>query len=151
MIEKMHKLLEKFKKDGELCLPCVVGAAIVVLVALFAITMIVGSGPAPEEAPEDLTQEDVDAIVQHGQILLTERLNAGDDLSSGPCLDNAETYENWVIDIAHDPREAVDDEPENQCAAYRSGRAEHFVELSTSGDIIRISPDVRGTTTGSNE
>ena len=139
MIEKMHTLLEKFKKDGELCMPCVIGAVVIVVVAIWAIMLIVGSNGGSGEEATELTQEDIDAIVQHGQVLLTEKINAGEDISNGPCLDNAETYENWVIDIAHDPREPVDDEPENQCSAYRNGSAEHFVELSTFGDIIRIS------------
>jgi hypothetical protein len=51
----------------------------------------------------------------------------GEDLSSGPCLGTI--MANWVADVAHDPRQAVDDRPENQCEAYRSGEAEHFVEL----------------------
>lgn len=142
MMNDVKKLLRRFRKPetGELCMPCVGGAVVVVLVAIWAIALIVGSGGrgSGEEVAE-LTQKDIDAIVQHGQVALTEKINAGEDISNGPCLDNAETYENWVIDIAHDPREPVDDEPGNQCSAYRSGKAEHFVELSTFGDIIQIS------------
>ena len=40
-------------------------------------------------------------------------------------------------DVAHDPRQAVDDDPANQCAAYRSGEAHHFVELDPDGRFIR--------------
>jgi len=43
----------------------------------------------------------------------------------------------WVADVAHDPREDVDDEPANQCAEYRSGEANHFVELDPDGNFIR--------------
>ncbi|MGH3031972.1 MAG: hypothetical protein ACRDNE_14655, partial [Gaiellaceae bacterium] len=57
------------------------------------------------------------------------------DFSRGPCL--GVVLEGWVADVAHDPREDVDDEPENQCAAYRSGEAEHFVELDPDGNLIR--------------
>jgi hypothetical protein len=42
-----------------------------------------------------------------------------------------------VADIAHDPRQAIDDAPENQCQRYRSGEAHHFVELAPDGQLIR--------------
>ena len=59
----------------------------------------------------------------------------GEDLSSGPCLGTI--LPNWVADVAHDPRQDVDDRPEDQCEAYRSGEAEHFVELDPDGNVIR--------------
>jgi hypothetical protein len=43
----------------------------------------------------------------------------------------------WVVDVAHDPRQAVDDDPANQCEAYREGEADHFVELDPQGRLIR--------------
>ncbi|HET9214187.1 MAG TPA: hypothetical protein VFN93_05495 [Gaiellaceae bacterium] len=57
------------------------------------------------------------------------------DFAAGPCL--GVVVEGWVADVAHDPREAVDDRPENQCEAYRSGEADHFVELDPAGQVIR--------------
>jgi hypothetical protein len=42
-----------------------------------------------------------------------------------------------VTDVAHDPRQPVDDEPENQCEAYRSGDAGHYVELDPQGRYIQ--------------
>jgi hypothetical protein len=67
-----------------------------------------------------------------------ERL-AGTDFSRGPCLANPLPSPNadWVADVAHDPRRDVDDDPANQCSAYREGRAEHFVELDPDGRLIR--------------
>jgi hypothetical protein len=59
----------------------------------------------------------------------------GVDLTAGPCL--GVVVENWVADIAHDPRREADDRPENQCEEYRSGEAEHFVELDPEGNLIR--------------
>jgi hypothetical protein len=59
----------------------------------------------------------------------------GVDFSRGPCL--GVVLEGWVADVAHDPRQDVDDEPANQCEAYRSGVAGHFVELDPAGDLIR--------------
>ena len=59
----------------------------------------------------------------------------GVDLSRGPCL--GVIKEDWVADVAHDPRQDVDDDPTNQCDAYRSGEASHFVELDLRGELIR--------------
>jgi hypothetical protein len=42
-----------------------------------------------------------------------------------------------VADIAHEPRQPVDDEPANQCARFRNGEAHHFVELDPDGALIR--------------
>jgi hypothetical protein len=65
-----------------------------------------------------------------------ERAQArGVDMSRGPCLGVIKP--GWVADVAHDPRRDVDDEPENQCAAYREGEADHFVELDPEGNFIR--------------
>ena len=36
-----------------------------------------------------------------------------------------------------DMRQDVDDEPENECEAFRSGEADHFVELDPEGEFIR--------------
>ena len=59
----------------------------------------------------------------------------GVDMSQGPCL--GVVAPDWVADVAHDPRQDVDDDPANQCAAYRNGTADHFVELDPNGELIR--------------
>jgi hypothetical protein len=64
-----------------------------------------------------------------------EAVAEGRDLADGPCL--GVVLEDWVADVAHDPRQEVDDHPENQCEAYRSGEAGHFVELDPEGELIR--------------
>jgi hypothetical protein len=58
------------------------------------------------------------------------------DMSTGPCLSN-KIIEDWVFDIAHNPRQEIDNEPENQCSAYREGKAHHFVEFDPEGNLIR--------------
>jgi hypothetical protein len=58
------------------------------------------------------------------------------DLSAGPCLSNS-VIPDWVADIAHSPRQDVDNLPANQCSAYRDGTAHHFVELDPAGNLIR--------------
>jgi hypothetical protein len=63
----------------------------------------------------------------------------GTDLSSGPCIaDPLPILDgDWVADVAHDPRQEVDDDPANQCKSYRDGDADHFVELDPDGNLIR--------------
>ncbi len=66
----------------------------------------------------------------------------GIDLSTGPCL--SDTYltgwevNDWVCDVAHLPRQPVDNLPQNQCKAFREGRAHHFVEVDENCNVIRV-------------
>jgi hypothetical protein len=60
------------------------------------------------------------------------------DLSSGPCLsESLPGISDWAVDIAHDPRRPVDDQPGNQCRSVRAGDTDHFVELAPDGQLIR--------------
>jgi len=63
------------------------------------------------------------------------------DLSNrSPCLSDGNPEWNvsdWVCDVAHSPRQAIDDLPENQCLAFREGRSHHFVEVSPYCEFIR--------------
>jgi hypothetical protein len=62
----------------------------------------------------------------------------GTNLDRGPCIDEQlPELPDWVADIAHEPRQPVDDQPANQCQRFRDGEAHHFVELSPSGHLIR--------------
>ncbi|MAF13608.1 MAG: hypothetical protein CMI53_01815 [Parcubacteria group bacterium] len=54
-----------------------------------------------------------------------------------PCLSN-EIMPDWVCDIAHNPRTEVDDDPKNQCSAFRDGTAHHFVELDGNCSTIEV-------------
>lgn len=56
----------------------------------------------------------------------------------GPCLSDRGNWSirDWVCDVAHSPRTAVDNERANQCRAW--GRtANHFVEVNESCTYIR--------------
>jgi hypothetical protein len=60
------------------------------------------------------------------------------DLSAGPCLsESLPGLSDWAVDIAHDPRQPVDDQPANQCQSFRDGQTHHFVELTPDGQLIR--------------
>jgi len=58
------------------------------------------------------------------------------NLSNGPCLSN-EIIPDWVCDVAHSPRQTVDNYPENQCSAFREGKARHFVEVNPKCNFIK--------------
>ena len=68
--------------------------------------------------------------------LCQKQLQSNRNLSKGPCLSNNITP-NWVCDVAHNPRAAVDNDPNNQCRSFRKGLAHHFVEVDTHCKLIR--------------
>ncbi len=58
------------------------------------------------------------------------------DFSNGPCIDDS-IAPDWVCDMAHGPRQPVDDDPANQCPSFGK-TAHHFVEVTENCRIIRI-------------
>jgi hypothetical protein len=77
-----------------------------------------------------------DEAVRKAKELFAQKQREGMDFSSGPCL-SEEIIPDWCVDVAHDPRQPVDDEPANQCRSYGDGRVHHFVELDPNGNVIR--------------
>ncbi|MDO8618863.1 MAG: hypothetical protein Q7R49_02835 [Candidatus Daviesbacteria bacterium] len=80
---------------------------------------------------------ELDTVVNQAKHAYNLRKVAGADLSTGPCLSN-DLLPDWVADLVHNPRQAIDDFAQNQCSAYLEGRATHFVELDLSGNVARI-------------
>jgi hypothetical protein len=80
--------------------------------------------------------QDVNLVdfVSEGCVRSCQQFNG--DKSDGPCLTD-ELYPDWVCDIAHSPREDVDNLPENQCDKYKEGVAHHFVEVTPDCVLIR--------------
>lgn len=60
------------------------------------------------------------------------------NLTNGPCLSN-NIVDDWACDVAHSPRQAVDNLPENQCIGFRNGSAHHFVEVDENCTVIKLS------------
>jgi hypothetical protein len=86
----------------------------------------------------DVSDDERNRAVAAAKQAYEQAVTRGDDLAKGPCI--AETLPDladWVADVAHDPREDVDDKAENQCERYREGEASHFVELDPDGELIR--------------
>lgn len=72
------------------------------------------------------------------QELCQFELTSGDaDFNMGPCL-NEEIIPDWSCDIAHSPRQTVDDDPANQCASFRQGLTHHFVEVDGNCNVIKV-------------
>ncbi len=88
---------------------------------------------APFSGAENINNNPTVLCIQ----LCQQKLSEGTDLSTGPCLSNNIT-ENWVCDVAHDPRQVIDNQPRNQCPAFLNGTAKHFVEVDTECNLIRI-------------
>jgi hypothetical protein len=96
--------------------------------ALIGVTALLLAACGGDETASDET-------VARAQAAYHRAEEAGVDFTNGPCLGVIEP--GWVADVAHDPRQPVDDEPENQCEAYRNGEADHYVELDPDGELIR--------------
>jgi len=63
------------------------------------------------------------------------------NLSNGPCLsdDNDKwNVEDWVCDVAHNPRQEIDNLRENQCRDFYEGKAHHFIEVNEKCEVIRV-------------
>ena len=74
-------------------------------------------------------------VVSLAQKAFQEAKAKGVEMTNGPCL--GVIKDDWVADVAHNPRQAVDDEPQNQCAEYNNGTVNHFIELDLDGNVIR--------------
>ena len=60
-----------------------------------------------------------------------------DQWSDGPCISEGRDIKGWVVDIAHSPRQPIDDQAKNQCRNYRNGKIKHFVELDGECNVLR--------------
>lgn len=84
------------------------------------------------------SQSDRDKAVAEAHAAFRQAQAAGRDLSQGPCIaEQLPGLPDWAADVAHDPRQPVDDVPANQCSSYRTGLTHHFVELTPDGRLIR--------------
>ena len=106
---------------------------------LFLIVIVLVSGCAENPKPTGLQELTIDQKAAQNCIYLCK--SSKEDLSNGPCLsDNNSnwTVSDWVCDVAHLPRQNVDNLPENQCSDFREGRAHHFVEVYPNCSFIRV-------------
>lgn len=92
----------------------------------------------PTEKPSEQAELELAMIKTECINLCLEKLILEEDLSNGPCIgDPMEDYPNWVCDVAHFPRANVDNLRENQCDAWHSGQAKHFIEVTPECQFIK--------------
>ena len=86
----------------------------------------------------DVSEEERDRAITAAKQAYRGAIARDVNLDVGPCIaENLPRLPEWVADVAHDPREGIDDASENQCRRYRDGEASHFVELTPDGGLIR--------------
>ncbi len=76
-----------------------------------------------------------DDILKNALNLYLEKKREGVDMENGPCL--GKIADDWVLDIAHNPRQPIDNKPQNQCQDFTEGKAHNFIELDPEGKLIR--------------
>jgi hypothetical protein len=90
-----------------------------------------GTSTSTSTPPAAATNDEV-ALAQKA---FQDAKTKGVDMSTGPCL--GEIKSDWVADVVHNPRQPIDDLPQNQCSQYNDGTVHHFVEVDTNGNFVR--------------
>lgn len=102
---------------------------IVIAIIVGALIFAIQNRSTPEQKSEE------SLAISKAKELYNQKKKEGVDFQNGPCL--GLILENWVADVAHSPRQDIDNDPQNQCADFIEGRASHFVELDPQGNLIR--------------
>lgn len=109
----------------------------VVFISVIGVILISGR-ISPEPGSKLTRAPDLVTAQIHCVLACQSALEANQNLSAGPCLlDPIAEIPTWVCDVAHSPRIAIDNLPENQCQAYRNGTASHFVEVTPNCTFIQ--------------
>lgn len=77
-----------------------------------------------------------EVLLQEAKSLFVQKKNSfsAEQWAKGPCL--GKMNDQWVVDIVHDPRLPMDDDPANQCQDYSDGKIKHFFELDPDGNLV---------------
>lgn len=105
--------------------------ALMVILLTAYLTLVINS-----YLPKSVSKAEIETAVNQARHLYQQENQKDRDFSNGPCLSDA-LLPNWVVDIAHSPRQSVDEKRENMCPSFVEGRSQHFVELDTEGNLIR--------------
>lgn len=120
------------RKTGKIIVTAVLG-----IVVVFILVMIILRIPTANEPEESEFTEFEQMLIIKAKNIFEEKKAEGILMDKSPCLTN-DLAEGWVLDVAHDPREPIDNLPENQCSSFREGKAKHFIELNPEGKLIKI-------------
>lgn len=111
-----------------------------IMLPLLALALLLGGCVAVEQRmtspsmPSPVIETAETISVEEACIRACEQTKG--NIENGPCLLNPISGSEWVCDIAHSPRQDIDNRQENQCSAYMEGTARHFVEVSTDCKLI---------------
>jgi hypothetical protein len=96
------------------------------LLILLAVALVLGcTSSSQEKSAKQIAEENCLTLCKQAT-----------NLSDSPCLSD-NVVSDWACDVAHSPRQAVDNLPENQCVSFRTGVVHHFVEVDESCNVIR--------------
>lgn len=116
-----------------------------VLVATFLFGCLGGGEETPAAStPSATPQKTVSELAKEAcvSLCLQEKQKNLPNWNDGPCLGNPltgfEGASGWVCDVAHSPRQEIDNNPANQCSAFRDGSASHFVEVDAECGLIKV-------------
>ena len=115
------------------------GGALALGVCSWPVARAQTAAQTPSQTPaqsQQQTQPSQSEIIQRAQQMWRQAAEQGVNFDNGPCLGTV--TQGWVADVVHVPRSPVDNQPQNQCEAYRKGIAEHFVELDTHGGVVSV-------------
>ncbi|MBI3290770.1 hypothetical protein HYZ76_00640 [Candidatus Falkowbacteria bacterium] len=105
--------------------------------AVEPVTDFVGTFSGKIQLEQKKQAEKTLATIKCQELCQTILTTDGQDFDIGPCLSD-KIIPDWVCDIAHEPRQEVDDDPANQCGAFRTGEAHHFVEVDGNCSLIQV-------------
>jgi hypothetical protein len=107
---------------------------IIIILTIFLVSGCLSQSDETEQATSIDPQERCIEICR-------DQIAEGVDLNLGPCLSEKSGVEwnidDWVCDVAHQPREIIDGTSLNQCQDYRKELAKHFIEVSPNCEFIR--------------
>jgi len=107
----------------------------VLFIAGFLVLFPSACGGGGDQASTSVERQ---GAIEAAMRVFDQKQASGTDFADGPCIsESLPGFGDWVADVAHDPRQPVDDESANQCGRYRDGGARHFVELTPQGRLIR--------------
>ena len=107
------------------------------LIGLSIIAIILLALGCKQQEPESVMNER-DQLINICIDACQQALNEGQDLSVGPCLLDPMPNNEWVCDIAHKPRQDIDNKRKNQCNAWHNKTAKHFIELTPECEFITV-------------
>jgi hypothetical protein len=117
----------------ELLIAAAISIVLIIIVYILAVSLPLKEQTLPEN------DMNISESTKLACVNLCETYKEEVDFSEGPCLSDIYEFEteDWVCDIASNPRTEADDKAENQCVMYRKELAHHFVEVDKDCNFIR--------------